>query len=95
MKKTIATLAAAASAALFAGALTLITPENANAGGYSSCSTIGTSTFCSGTDSNGNYYSGSSNTIGGTTFYNGYGSGGNSFGGSCSTIGSTTFCNSY
>ena len=33
MKKTIATLAAAASVGLFAGALTLITPQAAEAGG--------------------------------------------------------------
>ena len=50
---------------------------------YTTCNTIGGTTFCNGSSGSSTY-----SNVGGTTFYNTpYGSG------SCSTIGSSTFCN--
>ena len=79
-----ALIAGASSIALLAGALALITPA-ANA--YTTCNTIGSQTFCNG--SNG---SSSFNRIGGQTFYNGSYNG-RSYSGSCNTIGTSTYCN--
>ena len=87
--KNIASLAAIASAALFAGALTLITPE-AKAE-YYSCNSIGSYTSCYGSD--GSSYSGS--TIGGYTSGYYYDGNGNSSYQSCTTIGGYTSCSSY
>ena len=61
MKKTLATFAAVASATLFAGALTLVTPE-AKAWG-TSCSTYGNTTYCNGSSGSSSY-----STYGNTTY---------------------------
>ena len=82
-----ALIAGASSIALFAGALTLITPS-AKAQSWS-FSNQGNSTY--GYGSNGSSYSGQ--TIGNTHFYNGRDSNGNSYSGSCTKIGNQTFCN--
>ena len=74
----------ASSIALFAGALTLITPSaNAN----TSCSTYGNNTYCSGSGGSSTY-----STYGNSTYYNGTYNG-RSYSGSCSTYGNTTYCN--
>ena len=82
-----ALIAGASSIALFAGALTLITPS-AEAQSWS-FSNSGNSTY--GYGSNGARYSGQ--TIGNQHFYNGTDSYGNRYSGSCQRIGNQTFCN--
>ena len=82
-----ALIAGASSIALFAGALTLITPS-AKAQNWS-FNSYGNSTY--GYGSNGASYSGQ--TLGNTHFYRGNDSYGNSYSGSCTKIGNTTFCN--
>ena len=85
-KFTQAALSAAASLALFGGALTLVTPD---AKAYTSCSTNSLGyTNCSG---DGGSFSSSTNSLGYTN-YSGTDSNGNSYSGSCSTnsLGHTT-----
>jgi hypothetical protein len=87
-----ALVAGASSIALFAGALTLITPE-ANAWS-SSCRTNSFGrTTCSGSD--GSSYSGRTNSFG-TTRFSGTDSYGNRYSGSCRTNSfGTTRCSGY
>lgn len=79
-----ALIAGASSIALFAGALTLITPA-ANAG--MNCSTYAGQTNCYG--SSGSFRS---STYGGMTNYSGTDSNGNYYPGSCSPYGGMTTC---
>ncbi|MDC0315932.1 hypothetical protein OAL32_03335 [Synechococcus sp. AH-551-G15] len=78
-----AALSAAASLALFGGALTLITPAPANAGMNCSSDSYG-NTSCYG--GGGGSFNSSSDGYGNTNYY-GTDSNGNSFGGSCSSDG--------
>ena len=78
-----AVLAVASCIALFGGAMTLITLF-AKAG--TTCTTIGSSTYCDGSNGSSTY-----NRIGDTLYYD-HNYGGNSWSGSCMSIGSTTYC---
>ena len=82
--------AAAASIALGAGAVSLITTAPASAN-WASCNTYGGMTNCSGSNGSSfnSYGNGNFSTFNGTT------SGGNSYYGSCSRTGSFTSCSSY
>jgi hypothetical protein len=77
---TYAALSAAASLALFGGALTLIDPAKAETWGYST-NDLG---YTNGYSSNGGSFSGTTNDLGYSTFHGTDGSG-NSFSGSCSS----------
>ena len=82
-----ALLAGASSIALFAGALTLIAPANAETWGYST-NDLG---YTTGYSSNGGSFSGTTNDLGYSTFHGTDGSG-NSFSGACSS--NSTGCTS-
>ena len=66
------------------GLLGSVAPEEAKA--WTTCSNIGNTTYCDGSNGSSTY-----TNIGGTTYYD-HNYGGNSWSGSCSTIGSTTWC---